>query len=102
MPDLWIEVLHGTQRRWLPDSPAHGGVRPGARWGMAWRAAGVYGDRVERERLLGYYRALPPALRGPVAPCDRVRFYRAEVAVEPELWRAAPSSRVLLGEAALD
>lgn len=102
LPDLWIEQVHAGQRRWLADSPAHGGVRPQARWGMAWRAAGVYGDRIENERLLGYYRSLPPTVRGPATPGDLVRFHRAEVSVRPELWRAPPTALVLLAEVTLD
>jgi hypothetical protein len=102
LPDLWIELERAGERRWLADSPAHGGVRPQARWGMAWRAAGVYGDPVERDRLMGYYRSLPPSLRGNVTSGDRVRFHRAEVSVRPELWHAAPTSLVLLAEVRVD
>jgi hypothetical protein len=102
LPDLWIEVQHGTTSRWLADSPAHGGVRPQARWGMAWRAAGVYGDSIQSERLMGYYRSLPASVRGAVAPGDRLRFHRAQVFVRPELWRAPPASLVLLADVALD
>lgn len=105
LPDLWIEVARGGttgERRWLADSPAHRGVRPQARWGMAWRAAGVYGDPVELERLIGYYRSLPPGVRGQGAAGERVRFYRAEVLVRPEAWRAPPSSLVFLGEATVE
>lgn len=102
LPDLWIEHERAGERRWLADSPAHGGVRPQARWGMAWRAAGVYGDPIERERLMGYYRSLPPSVRGDVAPGDRVRFNRAEVSLRPELWRAPPTSLVLLEDVRID
>jgi hypothetical protein len=90
MPDLWIEVVRAGERHWLPDSPAHGGVRPQARWGMAWRAAGVYGEPASRERLLGYYAARPAAGRGDTRPGDRLRFHRADVAVRPDAWRAPP------------
>jgi hypothetical protein len=102
LPDLWIEVQHGTTSRWLADSPAHGGVRPQARRGMAWRAAGVYGDSIQSERLMGYYRSLPASVRGAVGPGDRLRFHRAQVFVRPELWRAPPASLVLLADVALD
>jgi hypothetical protein len=98
MPDLWIEVQHAGERRWLPDSPAHGGVRPQARWGMAWRAAGVYAEPVPREQLFGYYAALPAVVRGDARPGDHLRFYRAEVAVRPEAWRAPPHTLTLLAE----
>ncbi|HTV17300.1 MAG TPA: hypothetical protein VMG12_01475 [Polyangiaceae bacterium] len=102
LPDLWIEVEHAGERRWLADSPAHGGARPQARWGMAWRAAGVYGDAVEREHLLGYYRALPARVRGDTSQDDRLRFYRADVAVRPEAWHEPPASLVLLFETTVE
>jgi hypothetical protein len=102
LPDLWIELEHAGERRWLADSPAHGGVRPQARWGMAWRAAGVYGDPIESDRLMGYYRSLPPLLRGNVTFGDRVRFHRAEVSVRPEFWHARPTSLVLLADVMVD
>lgn len=101
LPDLWIELERAGERRWLPDSPAHGGVRPQARWGMAWRAAGVYADPIESQRLLGYYQSLPLALRGEAHPGDRVRFYRAEVSVHPDAWREPPLELVLLAEVTL-
>lgn len=102
LPDLWIEIEHAGQRRWLADSPAHGGVRPQARWGMAWRAAGIYADPIESDLLLGYYRSLPPSVRGDAAPGDRVRFYRAEVSVHPEAWREPPLALALLAEMMVD
>jgi hypothetical protein len=102
MPDLWIEVSHAGERRWLRDSPAHGGVRPQARWGMAWRAAGVYAEAASRELLLGYFAALPAAVRGDTRSGDRVGFYRAEVAVRPEAWRAPPLALTLLAELTIE
>jgi hypothetical protein len=102
MPDLWIEVSHGGERRWLPDSPAHGGVRPQARWGMAWRAAGVYAEPVPREQLLGYYAALPATVRGDARPGDRLRFYRAEIAVRPEARQAPPITLTRLAELTIE
>ena len=68
---------------------------------MAWRAAGIYGDPIESQRLLGYYQSLPPAQRGEVHPGDRVRFYRAEVSVHPDAWREPPLALVLLAEVTL-
>jgi hypothetical protein len=102
MPDLWIEVLHGAERRWLADSPARGGLRPQARWGMAWQAAGVYGDPVSRASLLGYYAALPPRLHAGSVGGDRLRFYRALVPVRPEAWREPPLELTLLAEVPLE
>jgi len=98
MPDLWIAVVHDGKERWLPDSPAHGGTRPQARWGMAWRASGVYGDGVQLDRLIGYYRALPAELRAGVAAGDTLRFYAARVLVLPEDWREPPLRQTLIGE----
>jgi hypothetical protein len=98
MPDLWIGVVHQGQERWLADSPALGGVRPQARWGMAWRASGVYGEPVRLEQLIGYYRALPAELRGELQAGDALRFYAARVRVQPEAWRAPAVSRTLIGE----
>jgi hypothetical protein len=69
---------------------------------MAWRAVGVYGDSIERDRLMGFYRSLPLSLRGNVTFGDRVRFHRAEVSVRPELWQAPPTSLVLLAEVMVD
>jgi uncharacterized membrane protein YphA (DoxX/SURF4 family) len=97
MPDLWISVEQGGQTRWLKDSPALGGQRPQPRWGMAWRAAGVYGDEPSRERLIAYYRALPGAVRGPLESGDTVRFYRASLDVTPSCSEHAPSQLELLG-----
>lgn len=97
MPDLWIE-LAGDRQRWLPDGPAHGGARAQPRWGVAWRAAGVYGDAVTLERLVAYYQTLPEALRAQRRPGERVRFYRALVDVRPEARSAPPASLELLGE----
>ena len=101
MPDLWISVVHAGSERWLADSPALAGVRPQARWGMAWSASGVYGDGVQLARLIGYYRARPPELRQGVMAGDRIRFYAVRVRVQPEAWHAAPLSRILIGEWAL-
>jgi hypothetical protein len=101
MPDLWIAVVHEGQERWLPDSPAHGGTRPQWRWGMAWRASGVYGDGVQLERLIGYYRTLPAQLRAGVSAGDRIRFYAVRVLVLPEDWHEPPLRRTLIGEWAL-
>jgi hypothetical protein len=98
MPDLWISVEQGGQARWLRDSPALGGQRPQPRWGMAWRAAGVYGDTPTLERLLGYFDALPSAVRGPLGPGDSVRFYRAELDVTPDCRQNAAQRLELLGE----
>jgi hypothetical protein len=98
MPDLWISVLQGEQERWLKDSPVLGGQRPQPRWGMAWRAAGVYGDAPSLERLIGYFESLPASLRGPLAPGDTVRFYRAELDVTPDCRERAPERLELLGE----
>ena len=69
---------------------------------MAWRAAGVYGDPVRRERLLGYYRSLPASVRAEAGAGARVRFYRAEVWARPEAWREPPASLMLLDELVLD
>lgn len=98
MPDLWIAVVHDGREHWLPDSPAHGGTRPQARWGMAWRASGVYGDGVQLDRLIGYYRALPSELKTGVLAGDRVRFYATRVLVRPEDWHEPPLRRTLIGE----
>jgi hypothetical protein len=98
MPDLWISVEHQGAVRWLADSPALGGVRAQARWGMAWRASGAYGDSVLLQRLIGYYQTLPASLRHGVAPGDTVRFYAVRVAVLPEAWRSPPRERRLIGE----
>ncbi len=98
MPDLWIAVVHEGTEQWLPDSPAHGGIRPQARWGMAWRASGVYGDGVRLDRLIGYYRALPLELKGGVLAGDLIRFYAARVRVRPEDAREPPLSLTPIGE----
>ena len=98
MPDLWISVVQGGTERFLRDSPAWGGQRSQTRWGMAWRAAGVYGDPPALARLVGYYESLPNAVRGQPGADDRVRFYRASVDVHPSAWGAPPLSRTLLGE----
>ena len=98
MPDLWISVVHEGTERWLPDSPAFGGKRPQSRWGMAWRASGVYGDGVPLDRLIGYYRALPAELRSGVQPGDHIRFHAARVLVRPEDWREPPLSLTRIGE----
>ncbi|HVZ33077.1 MAG TPA: hypothetical protein VG963_11660 [Polyangiaceae bacterium] len=98
MPDLWIAVVHEGKERWLADSPAHGGARPQSRWGMAWRASGVYGGGVQLDRLIGYYLTLPAQLRGAVAPGDTLRFYAARVLVRPEDWREPPLSLQQIGE----
>lgn len=98
MPDLWIAVVREDNEHWLPDSPAFGGARPQARWGMAWRASGAYGEPVRLDRLIGYYRSLPAAVRGTVQPGDRLRFYAVRVQVQPQAWRSAPLRRTLLAE----
>jgi hypothetical protein len=98
MPDLWISVLHQGNERWLPDSPALGGARSPSRWGMAWRASGVYGDGVQLERLIGYYRTLPAELTSGVLSGDVIRFYAVSVRVRPEQWREPPLRRTRIGE----
>jgi hypothetical protein len=98
MPDLWIEIVGDGPPRWLPEGPAHGGERAQPRWGVAWRAAGVYGDAVTLERLVAYYATLPETLRAQRRPGERVRFHRVLVDVRPEARAAPPASLVLLGE----
>jgi hypothetical protein len=98
MPDLWIAVVRGGKEEWLADSPALGGVRPQARWGMAWRASGVYGEPVRLERLVGYYQSLPVEVRRGVQAGDTLRFYATRVRVQPEAWRSLPRMRTLLAE----
>lgn len=98
MPDLWIELVGAGAPRWLTDGPAQGGVRAQSRWGVAWRAAGVYGDAVTLEPLVGYYRTLPEALQAERGRGERVRFYRVQVDVRPEARGAPPASLELLGE----
>jgi hypothetical protein len=98
MPDLWIELVGAGPPRWLAEGPAFGGERAQPRWGVAWRAAGVYGDAVTVERLAAYYQTLPAALRAERRPGERVRFYRARVDVRPEARSRPPASLELLGE----
>jgi hypothetical protein len=98
MPDLWIELVGAGPPRWLAEGPALGGVREQPRWGVAWRAAGVYGDAVTLERLAAYYETLPAALRAQRRAGERVRFYRARVDVRPAARSAPPASLELLGE----
>jgi hypothetical protein len=98
MPDLWIAIVHDGKERWLADSPALGGVRPQARWGMAWRASGAYGEPVRLDQLIGYYRSLPAELRRDVHAGDTLRFYATRVRVQPEAWRSPPLERALLAE----
>lgn len=98
MPDLWIAVVRSGQETWLADSPALGGVRPQARWGMAWRASGAYGEPARLDRLIGYYQSLPEELRRGVHAGDTLRFYATRVPVQPEAWRAPPLERTLLAE----
>lgn len=98
MPDLWISVVRGGIESFLPDSPAHGGVRSQSRWGMAWRAAGVYGEAPSQARLIGYYRTLPEATRGTTLPGDVVRFYSVQVDVTPGALSEPPVSRTLIAE----
>lgn len=98
MPDLWLELVGPEAPRWLAEGPAFGGERAQSRWGVAWRAAGVYGDAVTLERLVAYYQTLPPVLQAQRRPGERVRFYRVLVDVRPEARSAPPASPVLLGE----
>ena len=98
MPDLWIELAGAGAPRWVAEGPAHGGARAQARWGVAWRAAGVYGEAVTLERLVAYYRTLSPGLSAQRRPGERVRFYRALVDVRPEARGAPPASLALLAE----
>jgi hypothetical protein len=65
---------------------------------MAWRASGVYGDGVQLERLIGYYRTLPAELRSGVLSGDVIRFHAVRVRVRPEEWREPPLSRTRIGE----
>jgi hypothetical protein len=98
MPDLWITAEHDGAPRWLKDSPALGGQRPQPRWGMAWRALGEYGEAPSLERLVGYYQALPAAVRGPLVPGDTVRFYRAVLDVTPDCRERPATELELVGE----
>jgi hypothetical protein len=98
MPDLWIAAEHGGNPRWLKDSPALGGQRPQARWGMAWRALGSYGDGPSLDRLVGYYEALPEAVRGPFTSGDSLRFYRVMLDVTPDCRERPASELELIGE----
>lgn len=98
MPDLWIAYLSHGVERFIRDSPAFGGVRSQARWGMAWRAAGLYGEVPEITRLLGYYRSLPRTLLAPVPATATLRFYSVLVDVTPSAWQNPPLRRQLIGE----
>lgn len=87
MPDLLITRQRGAEVIALRDSPFTRGTRAQVQWGMAWRAAGVYGEAIQPARLLGYFATLPPQVRREVTAGDIVRFYRVSVDVRPGHWQ---------------
>jgi hypothetical protein len=100
--DLRIEAVRADgSTRAIPDGPSTGGrARSSNDWSMAWRVAGLYGQRMDMAQLRAYWQQLRRDPRAADAARDAValRFYAATYSALPERRTEQPVRKYFIAE----